>query len=219
MGSLIIVNILQLTNNNAMPKYICSGCQEALTAAHDFRESILKVQLELKTFQDLANCKSNQAVDTEFVQLYEDDKNEVNLSNEVENTEPPDHCSMEKYAEDAKYKTEGCMLELKASAENELRADEENHSKNTNPTVLNNDEKVTAMSIGNEETQSKSQISRTAAATKKQRAKSKNKKNKDTATEQTNVYICDQCGNNFTSRHHFKIHLRRHSGLKTCACE
>lgn len=44
------------------------------------------------------------------------------------------------------------------------------------------------------------------------------KKRKD-AEEHPNIYICDQCGNHFTCRHHFKLHLRRHSGDKRCACE
>lgn len=34
-----------------------------------------------------------------------------------------------------------------------------------------------------------------------------------------NLFICDKCGNHFTCRHHFKLHLRRHTGDKQCACE
>lgn len=44
------------------------------------------------------------------------------------------------------------------------------------------------------------------------------KKRKD-AEDQPSIYICDQCGNHFTCRHHFKLHLRRHTGDKQCACE
>ena len=44
------------------------------------------------------------------------------------------------------------------------------------------------------------------------------KKRKD-AKENPKLFICDQCGNHFTCRHHFKLHLRRHSGDKRCACE
>ncbi|XP_037942659.1 zinc finger protein 436-like [Teleopsis dalmanni] len=36
--------------------------------------------------------------------------------------------------------------------------------------------------------------------------------------EKTN-FICDQCGNNFSSRNHFLIHLKRHSGDKPFQCE
>ncbi|XP_037816415.1 transcription factor Ouib-like isoform X2 [Lucilia sericata] len=52
---------------------------------------------------------------------------------------------------------------------------------------------------------------------KKEITKSR-KKRKD-AYEHPNIFICDQCGNHFTCRHHFKLHLRRHSGDKRCACE
>lgn len=45
------------------------------------------------------------------------------------------------------------------------------------------------------------------------------KKRKEGSGEQSNIFICDQCGNHFTCRHHFKLHLRRHTGDKRCACE
>ncbi|KAI8121870.1 hypothetical protein FF38_04825 [Lucilia cuprina] len=47
----------------------------------------------------------------------------------------------------------------------------------------------------------------------------KSRKKRNDAYEHPNIFICDQCGNHFTCRHHFKLHLRRHSGDKRCACE
>ncbi|KAM7364331.1 uncharacterized protein ACRADG_000867 isoform 2-T2 [Cochliomyia hominivorax] len=47
----------------------------------------------------------------------------------------------------------------------------------------------------------------------------KPKKSRKDADEHSNMFICDQCGNHFTCRHHFKLHLRRHTGDKRCACE
>ncbi|XP_065371203.1 transcription factor Ouib-like [Calliphora vicina] len=47
----------------------------------------------------------------------------------------------------------------------------------------------------------------------------KSRKKRKDAEEHPNMFICDQCGNHFTCRHHFKLHLRRHSGDKRCACE
>lgn len=47
----------------------------------------------------------------------------------------------------------------------------------------------------------------------------KNRKKRKNAEEHPTIYICDQCGNHFTCHHHFKLHLRRHSGDKRCACE
>ena len=44
------------------------------------------------------------------------------------------------------------------------------------------------------------------------------KKLKD-AKENSKVFVCDQCGNQFNCRNIFKIHLKRHSGVKRCACE
>ncbi|XP_073819301.1 uncharacterized protein [Musca autumnalis] len=38
-------------------------------------------------------------------------------------------------------------------------------------------------------------------------------------TDSSNRFICDQCGNNFTCSHYFKLHLRRHAGDRQCACE
>ena len=32
-------------------------------------------------------------------------------------------------------------------------------------------------------------------------------------------FICDQCGNHFSSRQHFTVHLRRHTGDKKYECE
>lgn len=48
---------------------------------------------------------------------------------------------------------------------------------------------------------------------------SKPRKRRKDAEDHPNVFICDQCGNHFTCRHHFKLHLRRHTGDKQCACE
>ena len=44
------------------------------------------------------------------------------------------------------------------------------------------------------------------------------KKLKD-AKDNSKVVICDQCGLQFNSYSIFKIHLKRHSGVKRCACE
>ncbi|XP_013108892.1 histone-lysine N-methyltransferase PRDM9 isoform X2 [Stomoxys calcitrans] len=44
-------------------------------------------------------------------------------------------------------------------------------------------------------------------------------RNKKEASDHSNLFICDQCGNHFTCRNHFKLHLRRHTGDKQCACE
>lgn len=47
----------------------------------------------------------------------------------------------------------------------------------------------------------------------------KSRKKRKDDQEHPKLFICDQCGNHFTCRHHFKLHLRRHSGDKRCACE
>lgn len=39
------------------------------------------------------------------------------------------------------------------------------------------------------------------------------------AKENPKQFICDQCGNQFTSRKIFEVHLKRHSGDKEWACE
>lgn len=54
---------------------------------------------------------------------------------------------------------------------------------------------------------------------KKSERKGKSKKKLKTTEAHSNIFICDQCGNHFTCRHHFKLHLRRHTGDKRCACE
>lgn len=51
------------------------------------------------------------------------------------------------------------------------------------------------------------------------KGKTPSKKKRKDVGEQSNIFICDQCGNHFTCRHHFKLHLRRHTGDKRCACE
>ena len=237
-----------MKNNLGLPNLICSDCNSDLLEAYKFREDFLKVQASFKSHvtRGAKKQKSDRLIkETEFVQvlIVKEEKNITTSDNEhtfegekeinftkkeilsLQETnalelKPCEENTLEgtKNAFENKIKQIGDKLEYNADEifsdleeEGARESDEEYSPTEDKKNVFrkpkfNRREKIKIRSNGSEVNEFGGEIVKPR------------KKRKD-AKENPKLFICDQCGNHFTCRHHFKLHLRRHSGDKRCACE
>lgn len=198
---------LKLTNETGLPKLICTDCKDDILEAYKkFREDFLKVQaaFKLHTIRESNKQKSHRLLnDTEFVQIFgvKEEKN-ISIDDEhlLEAEKEINFLNLKIIAFD---KTNA--LKLASCAENTTKDDLKD--KVGIKLVHNYDEIELFDDLVKED------------ITKSDNIKDEPIKLIKDGTQNSKLFICDQCGNQFTCRNIFKLHLKRHSGEKECACE
>uniref|UniRef100_A0A1B0GCV8 Uncharacterized protein n=1 Tax=Glossina morsitans morsitans TaxID=37546 RepID=A0A1B0GCV8_GLOMM len=216
-----------IKNSIGYPRLVCWTCQQKLMDAYAFRQCFVKSQLffkekmreKLMAMQEAKKFKeeTRTSKDTELLTL-----------NTVKEEEENDNNDRKKEDHEDVYESSGYENVLKEEEHQGLPKDDTVEGEE-DIEFVNIDQKIeTSFSeYENDNEDEPGEIMNNASVEKKSPEKLqmekkktfKGRKKRKNVPEEPRQYICDQCGNHFSCRHHFVIHLRRHTGDKQYACE
>uniref|UniRef100_A0A1A9WU47 ZAD domain-containing protein n=1 Tax=Glossina brevipalpis TaxID=37001 RepID=A0A1A9WU47_9MUSC len=223
-----------IKNSIGYPRLVCWACQQKLMDAYAFRQCFVKSQLFFKekmrekliAMQEAQKIKEEAVItkDTDIflLQIVKQEESDNNNDDKKEDNGNHENARKSKDLENAlkQEEHERSKADIVVEGEEEIEFFNIDQKMENNLSECENDNEVDG-------TNDKIEIIRKTSVEKKKLEKSqlekkktfKGRKKRKNATEEPRQYICDQCGNHFSCRHHFVIHLRRHTGDKQYACE
>ncbi|XP_075153684.1 uncharacterized protein LOC142227169 isoform X2 [Haematobia irritans] len=234
-----------LLKKEGLPKLICSSCHESLTQAHQFREQVINVQHSFER-EEISKCnyskrRNKNIEDTEFVQVCVKEENDIlddsekemyvvdslqtdckgtpceeSLEDEINALDMGKHEGNNTLGDSTNEMVWNAHVPPEDDDDSIGSINEECHGSdneyNPIPSLDNNEEKSKK---GRGKRKDSLAQNKQGSNPKEKRSQKREKNSKG----HSNLFICDQCGNHFTCRNHFKLHMRRHMGDKQCACE
>ncbi|XP_039496023.1 transcription factor Ouib [Drosophila santomea] len=184
-----------------LPTFICSPCEMDLQVAISFRERVIHTQNTLQNSPNVGVMDLNEAV---VVGVEE----ELQYTEEVTEVEVIDMLPEEQLPEEAEEPLEICEQHEEPEVEIPAQQKELRRSAKTTPTVF------PSLKFADNSQAHNSHKPRThwgrltedeVVALKRERRKRE--------------CICEQCGRHFSCPSNFKLHLLRHTGVKSFACD
>lgn len=181
---------------NELPPFICSPCELDLQTAIAFRERVIQTQ---KTLQESPNLGNADLIESFAVGV----EKEIQYAEEVTEIEVIDLLPEEHLLEETEEPYEICEQNEQPQVKVPVQEKKLRRSTKTTPTVF------TSVKFADNSQATRTQWSRLTedevVALKRERRK--------------RDCICEQCGRHFTCPSNFKLHLLRHTGVKSFACD
>ncbi|KAL9873089.1 uncharacterized protein ACN427_009514 [Glossina fuscipes fuscipes] len=217
-----------IKNSIGYPRLVCWACQQKLMDAYAFRQCFVKSQLFFKEKMREKLIAMQEA--KKFKEKTRTPKDSELFPNTVKEEEGNDNNDRKKEDHEEVYESSEFENVLKEEEHQGLSKDDIFEAEEEE--FINIDQKIESnFSVyefnnedepdGNVETMNNASVEKKSPERLQLEKKKtfKGRKKRKNAPEEPRQYICDQCGNHFSCRHHFVIHLRRHTGDKQYACE